>query len=84
MGSKTLKKSKKPHSGVIYLSRGHFGGRATWHYLLVDKMKLPILLKDSQVKEIDLVEYGNIVFSGFGDMPPEEVTQFVKKKYTIH
>jgi hypothetical protein len=66
---------------TIYLSRGHFNGKATWHYLLVDKVRLPILLKESKIGEVDLASYGNILFSGFGDNPPEAVTNCIKKKY---
>lgn len=76
---------KKPLRGEIYLSRGECGGRQTWHYLMVDKMKLPILLKEATRGEIDLRQYGNIIISGFGEQPPEEVRAFVLKKYgTIH
>jgi hypothetical protein len=75
------KKKQNLNNKVIYLSQGHFNGRATWHYLLVDKMKLPILLKESKSEQIDLTKYGNIVFSGFGENPPEEVRICVKNKY---
>ena len=87
MGSTSLlAKKRKPGGCEIYLSRGTFGGRATWHYLLVDKLKLPLLMTEAQKGTIDLVNYGNIILSGFGENPPEEVREFVQKKYgeTVH
>ncbi len=83
MASFALKKNKV-QNGLIYLSQGVYNGRATWHYLMVDKLRLPILLKDVKGGEVELVDYGNILFSGFGEQPPEEVSAFVKKKYGTH
>lgn len=67
--------------GCLYLSLGEFEGRATWHYLLVDKLKLPLLLKEAQEDVIDVAQYGRIVLSGFGKEPPQEVQAFVQQKY---
>lgn len=83
MGSR-IQKYKKLQSGQIYLSQGTYAGRAVWHYVLVDKMRLPILQKRAQTEAIDLKDFGHILFSGFGEQPPEEVTSFIKQKYTIH
>lgn len=82
----SVTRRSKLHQGEIYLSRGLHQGRPIWHYLLVDKMKLPILLKDAQRGTVDLAMYGNIIFSGFGEQPPKEVSEFVRKKYgtTVH
>ena len=79
-------KRTKPLSGEIYLSRGLHQGRPIWHYLVVDKMKLPILLTEAKKGTVDLATFGHIIFSGFGEAPPQEVIDFVKKKYggTIH
>jgi hypothetical protein len=66
---------------VMYLSKGHYGDKRTWHYVLVDKIKLPILMMDAKRGVVDIARYGQIVFSGFGAEPPAEVVRVVKKKY---
>ncbi len=71
----------KPRDFVVYLSQGFFDGKPTWHYLEVNKMKLPLLLKEAGNQQIDLVNYGKIVFSGFGNEPPASVKQYLEKKY---
>ena len=82
MKSTMNSKTKNDTQGtVIYLSQGYFNGRPTWHYLKVNKLKLPLLLKDAKKGEIDVVDYGNILFSGFGANPPDEVKDFVQRKY---
>jgi len=78
----THKKQADMANKVIYLSQGHYDGRATWHYLLVNKMKLPLLQREAKLHNtVDLTSYGSIVFSGFGENPPEEVKYYVKKIY---
>lgn len=86
MDSSAVLKRRQDYSGkTVYLSLGQFNGKSTWHYLLVDKVRLPILLKDAKGEQpVDLTRYGNIIFSGFGEKPPEEVTVCVKKKYGSH
>ena len=83
MGMPAYKKHKA-QSGEIYLSRGQFEGRKTWHYIMVDKMRLPLLLKHAKIREIDLRDYGKILFSGFGEEPPQELVSYVKQKYSVH
>lgn len=71
----------KSRGKIVYLSQGTYNGKATWHYLLVDRMKLPILLKDVQKGGVDLLNYSTILFSGFGEAPPKEVSTFVRNQY---
>jgi len=79
--SASSKIKSKTQGAVIYLSQGFFNGRPTWHYLRVNKLKLPLLIENAKKGEIDVVDYGNILFSGFGQNPPDEVKDFVQKKY---
>jgi hypothetical protein len=69
-------------SHVIYLSTGTWEGRATWHYVMVDKLKLPLLMGNAKKGSIDITQYGKILFSGFGSAPPREVTDFIRKRYS--
>ena len=66
---------------VLYLSRGKYKDRDTWHYVYVDRLKLPLLLAEAKRGEIDLIDYGQILFSGFGKEPPPEVIDHIKKYY---
>lgn len=86
MATAVQHKKKPDLSGkTVYLSTGQFNGKAIWHYILVDKIKLPILLKDAELhKQVDVTRYGNILFSGFGEKPPEEVKICIQKKYGAH
>lgn len=84
MSSRSIKKpaarKTKPNE-TVYLSLGHFNGRPTWHYLIVGKLKLPILMKATEQGEVDLCEFGQIIFSGFGEVPPAEIKQYVQNVY---
>ncbi|MCE2926491.1 MAG: hypothetical protein LW823_02425 [Rickettsiales bacterium] len=66
---------------LVFLSKGTHEGRHTWHYLLVKKMKLPQLMEAVKQGQVDLAQYGRILFSGFGANPPADVTLLVRQKF---
>ena len=72
---------KKSAHQVMYLSRGLYEGRPTWHYILVDKLKLPLLLVAAKQGRVELSNYGKIIFSGFGEQPPKDIVSHVEKHY---
>jgi hypothetical protein len=65
---------------LTYLVRGEDKGRKAWHYIIVDKAKLPIFLKRIEKETIDIADYGTVIFSGWGENPPEEIVEKVKNK----
>ena len=47
-------------------------GVYAWHYVDVFKTKLP-LIKNLEDKDVDIAEYGKILDSGWGYMPPQSI-----------
>lgn len=68
-------------SDLVYLTRGKDNGINAWHYVAIDKLKLPIFQQDSKNGDVDIIKYGKIIRSGWGKSPPEEVTNEIKKNY---
>jgi len=74
----------KSRSGeLIYLSRGRDKGRAAWYYVLVDRMKVPLFLNEYKTPGgmIDLRDFGEVIESGWGENPPENVVQRIKIQF---
>jgi hypothetical protein len=67
---------------LVYLVRGKDAGRAAWHYVLIDKMKLPLFKQKLKSGSLDVSEYGKILYSGWGENPPEEIMEEIKKQYS--
>lgn len=66
-----------------YLVRGLEEGRPAWFYVLIDKLKLPILerLQTDNTNTINLSQYGDIIEQGWGKQPPEYIQKRIKEKY---
>lgn len=67
---------------LVYLVRGKYSGEDGWHYVLVDKLKLPLFIENGKRGSIDVAEYGKVLYSGWGIDPPEEIVEAVKKEYS--
>ena len=83
---KNMKKvdpTKKALSDLIYLVKGVDAGRNAWYYVLVDRVKLQLFLKALNDDIIHLEEYGVILFSAYGDEPPQDITDKLKEEYGI-
>ena len=72
----------------LFLVRGKDHGRSAWHYvLLVDDEETIKIFKektqgDAAGKEsIDVASYGQVLKSGWGETPPNEITDWVHKNY---
>lgn len=66
----------------MYLIKGRNSGRMAWYYILVDKTKLTSFKQNMLKKnDINLSEYGKIIYSGWGKNPPEEIIKIIKKEY---
>ena len=79
---------KRSESNRIYLVRGVDHGRPAWHYVLLidDEETLRIFKEKTQGSEagkhaIDVSKYGQVLKSGFGKEPPNEVTDWIHKSY---
>ncbi len=57
----------------VFFVRFHKEGAYFWHYISVAKNKLPLFNKISKNQNIELKEFGEILDSGLGILPPAEV-----------
>jgi len=76
-------KLKNSQGELLYIVRGKDKGRAAWYYVLIDKMKLPLFKAKMKTKPdiIHLDDYGTILECGWGENPPDAVTDRVKGQY---
>ena len=75
----------KSESERVFLVRGKDKGKPAWHYvLLVDDDETIDTFKEAvKSGHLDVANYGEIMFSGWGEDPPNDVTEKVHKKYKI-
>ncbi len=74
---------KKAQAELIYLVKGVDAGRNAWYYVLVEKLKVQLFLKALNDEVIHLENYGQILYSGYGDEPPSFITDELKEEYGI-
>jgi hypothetical protein len=75
--------AKAGKADLIYLVKGVDAGRNAWYYVLVERLKLSLFLKALNDDIIHLENYGEILYSAYGDEPPQEITDKLKKDYGI-
>jgi len=68
---------------LIYLVKGIDDGRNAWYYVMVERLKLSLFQKALNDDIIHLENYGVILNSAYGDEPPADITDELKKKYGI-
>ena len=69
---------------LIYLVKGIDDGRNAWYYVMVERLKLSLFQKALNDDIIHLENYGVILSSAYGDEPPADVTEELKKKYGVN
>jgi hypothetical protein len=78
-----VSKDKSSKSDLIYLVKGVDEGRNAWYYVLVERLKVSLFLKALKDPIIHLENYGEVIHSAYGDNPPQEITDKLKKEYDI-
>jgi hypothetical protein len=74
---------KKPvRNFKVFLTQGRHLGVYTWHYVKVDLMKMPMFKNALKSGTIDVSKYGEIVFSGWGMNPPDDIRRKVDALYS--
>ncbi len=74
---------KKPmHNCKIFLTKGKHIGVDTWHYVKVDSLKLPLFKNAIKSGVADVSAFGEIIFSGWGKNPPDEIRKKVDELYS--
>jgi hypothetical protein len=69
-------------NNLVYLVRGKDSGKAAWHYVLIDQVKLPAFLQVLKTGSFDVSQYGKILYSGWGEDPPSEIVEAIKSQYS--
>ncbi len=68
----------------IYLVRGNDStSRAAWYYVMVDKPKKRLFEIDAKRGQIQLTDYGKIIYSGYGENPPDDMKKKMKDEYSF-
>jgi hypothetical protein len=80
---KQVDPKKKMQAELIYLVKGIDAGRNAWYYVLVERLKLQLFLKALNDEIIHLENYGNILYSAYGDEPSDDITVKLKEEYGI-
>jgi len=68
-------------SSKIFLSSGFFEGVHTWHYVKINMLKQPLFKQAIKSGSLDVADYGEVLYSGWGEKPPQSVVEMIKKKY---
>ncbi|HCR85889.1 MAG TPA: hypothetical protein DIV86_04350 [Alphaproteobacteria bacterium] len=71
-------------SRMILLINGESEGRPIWAYVSMSPSKAKeYLIKQYSEEEIELSDYGEILFSGEGETPPHEIKNEMLEKHKI-
>lgn len=74
---------KRADANLLFLVKGIDDNRPAWYYVLVDRLKLHMFKKALNDNIIHLEEYGKILYSAYGEDPPEEIKQKIKEEFGI-
>ncbi len=66
---------------LVYLVRGLDEGKDAWYYIEVEEDRKELFLKALNDDVIHLETYGKIIYSGFGEEPPAELTRQIVEEY---
>ncbi len=75
--------TKRSRSDLVYLVRGKDRGKSAWHYVLVDKEKREMFLAKSRTGSIDVADYGEILYSGWGEDPPQAIVDKINEEFGL-
>ena len=77
--AQTMQAARPDH---IFLVRGNdISGEAAWYYIMVDRGKREAFRNQNGVSRLSLSEYGTILYSGFGENPPDAIVKRMNKEY---
>lgn len=66
----------------IFLTRGlDATGEQAWYYIMIDHGKQHAFCAHQTTPYIKLTDYGRILFSGYGENPPQDIQDIMKEEY---
>lgn len=70
------------HQSQLLLVHGDYYGLATWSYVLVDRLKMPLLARRPKgAPPVDLAECSEIICSGWGHQPPPDTVRQMQERF---
>ncbi|MDG7056466.1 MAG: hypothetical protein LKM44_03195 [Wolbachia endosymbiont of Meromenopon meropis] len=75
--------TRRSRSDLIYLVRGKDRGKSAWHYVLIDKNKREMFLAKSRTGSMDVADYGEILYSGWGEDPPQKIIDKINEEFGL-
>ncbi len=66
---------------LVYFVQGVYNGKDVWHYVLVDKNKLPLFLGKLKTGALDVANYGKILYSGWGKKAPQYILEEIEESF---
>jgi type IV secretion system protein VirD4 len=76
-----LSLARRVEARQIYLVKGKTQGREAWYFVLVNRK--PALVFETEMRQgrFNLEEYGEVLLSGWGKEPPEEVMRRAREEW---
>ena len=71
--------STKRPANLVNLVRGKDKGRKAWHYVLIEKDLEEDFSEKVATGTVNVAEYGHVIESGWGDDPPSDLVNNLKK-----
>lgn len=76
-----IKKMIAKAGGEIRFIKATEQGKPCWFYVRLTPEKYQEYVKSLKTGKMDIVEYGEILESDWGDYPSEDVIRFMKQEY---
>ncbi|OEY86771.1 hypothetical protein BIY23_01915 [Wolbachia pipientis] len=73
--------TRRSRSDLVFLVRGKDRDKAAWHYVLVDKDKKEMFLAKSRTGSMDVADYGEILYSGWGEFPSRDIKNKINAEF---
>lgn len=81
-GSSVARLAQESVGDRVYLVRGKDGGRPAWHYVMIDPLKLEVFKQNLATRSLDVSDYGVILYSGWGEDPPDQIVETIRETYS--
>ena len=75
--------AKRADASLLFLVKGIDDNRPAWYYVLVERLKLTMFKRALNDNIIHLEEYGKILYSAYGENPPEKIKKKIREEFGI-